>query len=530
MKPLVQKVINHPFVQHFIKLYQGSDIDLSSIAVAYYFLVAVFPILFLLSSALPFLQINVRDVLTFLETTLPAEVFENIGGIVESILTNPSSGWLGISIVTALWTFSQSMIILQKAFNKAYGVEQHRDMIVGRLIGILIGLILQVTIFLVLSVGVFGETIINFIHRFIDIDLEFFQTLLSWTQPVIYGGFIFVIFLLYYILPNVRIKKIRYVFPGVFFVVTVLTATTNLVSFYLSQYMNKFENFQLVSYVVLLLVMVWFILIAQVLIMGAVLNASYQKLSEPTFTPRRGTVPAIKEKWLMFKRKRENKVRGTKGLLVMDVDSTLIREEAIDVLGELAGVGDQVAAITELAMRGDLDFEKALAERVALLKGLPETIFDMVVTRLTLTKGAKELVEELHSRGYKVGLVSGGFHENVDPIAKELGIDYVKANRLEVRDGILTGHTEGDIVTKATKVAMLRAWADENGLELSQTVAMGDGANDLAMIETAGIGIAFNAKPIVRALAPYQINDYDLYQVIAILDEVQTSRDLKEKR
>ncbi|MDQ0221890.1 phosphoserine phosphatase SerB [Streptococcus moroccensis] len=521
MKAFVQKVVNHPFVQYFIKLYQGSDIDLSSIAVAYYFLVAVFPILFMMSSALPFLQINVADVLGFLKTTLPAEVFENVSGIVESILTNPSSGWLGISIATALWTFSQSMIILQKAFNKAYGAEQHRDMIVGRLVGILIGLILQVTIFLVLSVGVFGETIINFIHRFIDIDLEFFQTVLSWTQPVIYGGFIFVIFLLYYILPNVRIKKKRYVIPGTIFVITVLTATTNLVSFYLSQYMNKFENFQLVSYVVLLLVMVWFILIAQVLIIGAILNASFQKLDEPNFTPRRGTIVGVKEKWLMFRRKRENKVRGVKGLLVMDVDSTLIREEAIDILGDLAGVGDQVAAITELAMQGKLDFEEALEERVSLLKGLPETIFDLVVNQITLTKGAKELVDELHSRGYKIGLVSGGFHENVDPIAKELGIDYVKANRLEVRDGVLTGRTEGEIVTKATKVAMLRAWADDNDLDLSETIAMGDGANDLPMIETAGIGIAFNAKPIVRALAPYQINVYDLYQVIPIIEEVK---------
>ncbi|MGT2666572.1 phosphoserine phosphatase SerB [Streptococcus rifensis] len=223
----------------------------------------------------------------------------------------------------------------------------------------------------------------------------------------------------------------------------------------------------------------------------------------------------------MFRRKRENKVRGVKGLLVMDVDSTLIREEAIDILGELAGVGSQVAAITELAMQGKLDFEEALEERVALLKGLPETIFDLVVNQITLTKGAKELVDELHSRGYKIGLVSGGFHENVDPIAKELGIDYVKANRLEVREGVLTGRTEGEIVTKATKVAMLRAWADENGLDLSDTIAMGDGANDLPMIETAGIGIAFNAKPIVRALAPYQINDYDLYQVIPILEEVK---------
>ncbi|WP_303972935.1 phosphoserine phosphatase SerB [Streptococcus merionis] len=217
-------------------------------------------------------------------------------------------------------------------------------------------------------------------------------------------------------------------------------------------------------------------------------------------------------------------MRGVQGLLVMDVDSTLVMEEAIDILGDLAGVGEQMAAITELAMQGDLDYEESLRERVALLKGLPETIFDTVVKQMTLTRGAKELIDELHARGYKIGLVSGGFHENIDPIAKELGIDYVKANRLEVRDGVLTGRTEGEVVTKATKVAMLQAWAAENKLELSETIAMGDGANDLPMIEAAGIGIAFNAKPIVRALAPYQINEYDLYQVITLLDELKPTK------
>ena len=207
-----------------------------------------------------------------------------------------------------------------------------------------------------------------------------------------------------------------------------------------------------------------------------------------------------------------------KGLLVMDVDSTLIMEEGIDLLGEEAGVGQQVAAITERAMRGELDFEAALRERVSLLAGLPETIFSRIADKIHFTPGAKKLVDELHARGYKVGLVSGGFHETVDRLAEQLGIDYVKANRLEIEYGFLTGHVLGDIVSKDTKVQMLKAWAQENNLELNQTIAMGDGANDLPMIQTAGIGIAFNAKPIVREQTPYQINVYDLYQVIDILD------------
>lgn len=207
-----------------------------------------------------------------------------------------------------------------------------------------------------------------------------------------------------------------------------------------------------------------------------------------------------------------------KGLLVMDVDSTLVKEEVIDLLGEEAGVGDLVADITERAMRGELDFEEALAERVALLKGLPESIFNRVYDKIHFNKGAKALVDELHARGYKVGLVSGGFHETVDRLAKELGIDYVTANHLEVVDGYLTGKTYGDIVTKETKVTKLEEWAKDNNLELSQTIAMGDGANDLPMIKKAGIGIAFCAKPIVREEAPYQINKPDLYQVIEIVD------------
>ncbi len=212
-------------------------------------------------------------------------------------------------------------------------------------------------------------------------------------------------------------------------------------------------------------------------------------------------------------------MKTVKGLLVMDVDSTLIMEEGIDLLGEEAGVGAKVAAITERAMRGELDFEAALRERVALLKGLPEDIFARIAEKIHFTPGAEDLVKELHKRGYKVGLVSGGFHETVDRLAEQLGIDYVMANRLEIQQGFLTGQVLGEIVTKDTKLAMLKAWAVENKLELNQTIAMGDGANDLPMIQAAGIGIAFMAKPIVSRLAPYRIETRDLRLVLEILDK-----------
>ena len=207
------------------------------------------------------------------------------------------------------------------------------------------------------------------------------------------------------------------------------------------------------------------------------------------------------------------------GLLVMDVDSTLIMEEGIDLLGEEAGVGQQVADITERAMHGELDFEAALRERVSLLEGLPETIFSRIADKIHFTPGAKKLVDELHARGYKVGLVSGGFHEVIDPIAQSLGIDLVQANRLEVADGRLTGKVLGEVVRPEKKKETLLTWARDYHVQTSQTIAIGDGANDLPMIKTAGMGIAFMAKPIVSRLAPYRIETRDLRLVLEILDK-----------
>lgn len=207
------------------------------------------------------------------------------------------------------------------------------------------------------------------------------------------------------------------------------------------------------------------------------------------------------------------------GLLVMDVDGTLIQQEGIDLLAQEAGVGQKVAEITAQAMNGELDFKASLQARIALLKGLEASIFPKIIEQMDVTPGAKTLITELHQRGYKVGLVSGGFHEVIDPIARSLGIDLVRANRLEVSDGRLTGEVLGEIVTPEMKKDSLLTWARENHIPRSQTIAMGDGANDLPMIETAGIGIAFMAKPIVAERAPYRIETSDLSLVLEILDQ-----------
>lgn len=209
---------------------------------------------------------------------------------------------------------------------------------------------------------------------------------------------------------------------------------------------------------------------------------------------------------------------GVNGLIVMDIDSTLINEEVIDLLGEEAGVGEKVAQITERAMRGELDFRQALAERVGLLAGLDGEVFERTFARVTFTPGALELVEEAHGRGWKVGVVSGGFHEVADRIVAAAGIDYCLANRLEVEGGKLTGRLASEVVTKERKLESLEAWAAELELCREQTVAMGDGANDIPMILAAGTGIAFCAKPKTRDAAPFHIDERDLMLAWPIID------------
>jgi phosphoserine phosphatase len=193
-------------------------------------------------------------------------------------------------------------------------------------------------------------------------------------------------------------------------------------------------------------------------------------------------------------------------LIVMDVDSTLVQGEVIDLLAERAGCADEVAKVTESAMRGELDFAASLRERVALLAGLDAAALDSVREGLRLTPGARTLVRTLKRLGYKCGIVSGGFTAVIKPLADSLGIDYVAANTLEVADGRLTGRVLEPIVDRDGKTEALRMFARAAGVPLSQTVAVGDGANDLGMIGAAGLGVAFNAKPVVRDAADTAVN------------------------
>lgn len=209
--------------------------------------------------------------------------------------------------------------------------------------------------------------------------------------------------------------------------------------------------------------------------------------------------------------------RRAKRLIVFDVDSTLIQGEVIEMLAERAGAGEAVAAVTEAAMRGELDFAESLHRRVATLAGLPAEVLDEVAEQIELTAGARTTIRTLRRLGFHCGVVSGGFRQVIDPLAHELMLDFVAANQLEIVDGKLTGRVVGEVVDRAGKAKALRDFAQAAGVPMEQTVAVGDGANDIDMLAAAGLGVAFNAKPALREVADASLSHPYLDTVLFIL-------------
>ena len=204
-------------------------------------------------------------------------------------------------------------------------------------------------------------------------------------------------------------------------------------------------------------------------------------------------------------------------LVVLDVDSTLIENEVIELLAAEAGSLSEVEDITFKAMNGELDFEESLRARVRTLSGLSESVFGVVGAQVAVTQGVPELIAGVRGAGGRVGVVSGGFHEILDPIAEQLGLDHWRANRLEIVDGVLTGGLSGPIIDAEAKATTLREWAAESSIPMTNTVAVGDGANDLTMMAIAGLAVGFDAKAPVRDLAGVLIDDRDLSQVLPLL-------------
>ena len=207
-----------------------------------------------------------------------------------------------------------------------------------------------------------------------------------------------------------------------------------------------------------------------------------------------------------------------KGLCVMDVDGTLILEEVIDLLGREAGCEEEIAQLTSQAMRGEIEFETSLRKRVALLKGLPDSVFDTVFNSIHLSPNAQEFISILQKNGILVGLVSGGFTPIVERLAKSLGIAYFSANQLEVKDGLLTGKLVGAIISPEVKQATLEKWRKELKLPKERTVAIGDGANDLLMLKSAGLGIGFCAKEVLKQEIPHHVDKRDLLEILPLID------------
>lgn len=280
------------FMTSFMTFYRSAELDLTGVAVAYYLIISVFPILLMLANLLPYLQIDVNQILDVLVEIFPEKLYPTAADMVVSILTRPSSSWLGIAIVTTLWTLSKSMAALQKAVNKAYGVDQHRDFIISRAVGMFLGIGLQGIIIFSVMMLAFGKTLLQLLAAKFHVD-PLFDTLINQTQLVAYLALFLALAMLYFFLPNVRIEKIRYVLPGSFFVLAVMATVGQVFGLYIDSYANRFLDFRLVTSVVILVLMLWFIFVANVLIIGAVFNATVQSLKVAEFSPRPGDVGSI---------------------------------------------------------------------------------------------------------------------------------------------------------------------------------------------------------------------------------------------
>ena len=283
MKKLWIHLTERPLIKAFLHFYKESDSELTSVAVAYYWLISIFPLIMIAVNILPYFQIPISNFLIALKEFLPDSMFEVIEKIVREVLTQPSTGLLSFSVLSALWTFSKSMDYLQKAFNKAYGVAKNRGLISHQLVSLLVSFGLQVLFALALFLSMFGQMLLNFLKNYWQSDSILFDYLQDFTGPIIYILLFAILVMLYYFLPNVKVTSIRYILPGSIFVLVTLMLFLNIFSTSINTYVNHLVDVRFFSSIIVVVIMFWFILIAKILILGAVINASVLSLKNPRY-------------------------------------------------------------------------------------------------------------------------------------------------------------------------------------------------------------------------------------------------------
>lgn len=283
MKKFWIRLTERPLIKAFLHFYKESDSELTSVAVAYYWLISIFPLIMIAVNILPYFQIPISNFLIALKEFLPDSMFEVIEKIVREVLTQPSTGLLSFAVLSALWTFSKSMDFLQKAFNKAYGVAKNRGLISHQLISLLVSFGLQVLFALALFLSMFGQMLLNLLKNYWQSDSILFDYLQDFTGPIIYILLFAILVMLYYFLPNVKVTSIRYILPGSIFVLVTLMLFSNIFSTSINTYVNHLVDVRFFSSIIVVVIMFWFILIAKILILGAVINASVLSLKDPRY-------------------------------------------------------------------------------------------------------------------------------------------------------------------------------------------------------------------------------------------------------
>lgn len=283
MKKLWKQLNDRPLLKAFLHYYQASDSELTSVAVAYYWLISIFPLLMIVVNILPYFQIPISNFLLTIKEFLPDTIYDVVAKIVREVLTQPSTGLLSFAILSALWTFSKSMNFLQKAFNKAYGIAKNRGIISHQLMSLLVSLGLQILFALALFLSMFGHMLLDLLKNYWKSESSLFAYLQDFTGPLIYVFLFTILIMLYYFLPNVKVGRIRYVLPGSLFVLLTLISLLTIFSAYFNNYVNYLVDVRFFSSIIVVVMMFWFIIIAKILIIGAVINASVQSLKDPDF-------------------------------------------------------------------------------------------------------------------------------------------------------------------------------------------------------------------------------------------------------